>query len=109
MGIFSRNSIIFTIGIGLPLICHAENWEAVYTQPDPENIVVYVDTDSASRKGDIATIYERIGVGPKALQTYDCVRKKVFGSWNEKKLNELNEKTTPSFEKACKSFWEFWK
>ena len=74
-----------------------------------QNIVIYVDTDSASRKGDIATIYERIGVGPKALQTYDCVRKKVFGSWSEKKLNALNENTTPSFEKACKSFWEFWK
>ena len=101
--------VVSAIGAGLSFAAQAETWEGVYTYPAPNNSVIYADTDSASRKGDIATIYEKTGSGPRMLRTFDCVRAKVLDSWPENKVAELNEVTGPSFEKACKRTWEFWK
>ena len=107
MNASKSSSILLAITLSLPLNAMAESWEGVYTYPEPNNTVIYVDTDSASRKGEIATIYEKVGVNPKMLRTYDCVREKVLQSWPEKKIMALDEASRPSFEKACKSSWPF--
>ncbi len=108
MNTLTGSSILLAVTLGFPLTALAEKWEGVYTYPEPNNTVVYVDTDSASRKGEIATIYEKVGVSPKTLRTYDCVRDKVLQSWPEKKIADLDEATRPGFEKACKNLWPFW-
>ncbi len=92
---------------GLPLLANAESWKAIEGLDGQ-----YVDLDSASRNGDLATISKRrlnAGFVRKDTLTFDCSRNT---------LEEVNgmvpvpKELEPVFDKACSrintnSFWKW--
>jgi len=101
--------IFLVIWIMPPAVAKAENWVSVLTEPP-----TYVDTDSISRKGDLATIVvKQIYSGAKTgTWTFVCFRGKVVGRGPTEPIEVMDlrdEQDKVIFAKACKRPWEIWK
>ena len=89
---------------GLSFVANAEDWKAIDGMDGQ-----YVDLDSASRNGDLATIKKRrlnAGFERKETLTFDCVRntlEEVNG------ILPVSKELEPVFDKACARGFKFWK
>lgn len=107
---FTSGSILLIILTWFPAVAKADNW--VFILQDDRGRVLYLDTDSASRKGDLVTIDIKYnGNGSKETVVVDCNRKLVAWGPHEggtvSGLQRVGAKRV--LAKACKRFWEFWK
>ena len=101
--------MFLVIWILLPALAKAEDWVSVLADPP-----TYVDADSISRNGDLATIVVRhISSGAKTeTWTFICIRRKhvVAGPTGTIGVMDLrDEQEKVIFDKACKRPWEIWK
>ena len=110
--------ITIIIGLSLPMVVQAENWVSVFTD-SAKGTVVYIDADSASRKGDLGTItIKSVGEGGgSSVSTdtaqFDCNLKTTIEKGRSVKISEELPATRnlllKILEKACKRPWEVWK
>lgn len=71
---------------------------------------VYVDADSASRNGDIATIQARLNASRSLKITFDCRKQLILGyEGNESQKPEPVSADSVAFIAACRRWYEFWK
>ncbi len=99
---FVRDGVLFAALTGVPVIAEAENWVAV---ANAGGNVWYADTDSASRKGDLATIDTKLNGLRMGTYTYDCARDHVPPGGSSMAAGIANSMR----DKACKRWWQLWK
>ncbi|OGA14047.1 MAG: hypothetical protein A3G25_21430 [Betaproteobacteria bacterium RIFCSPLOWO2_12_FULL_63_13] len=107
MKAFGRGSVFLVLMLwgSLSLAAKKEHWVKVerIDKNTGKKHVLYVDTGSVSRNGNVATINTRwaSNMNEVIVRKFDCVRDKESAS------------STPVsklvFEKACKRAWEIWK
>jgi len=105
--------IIFVLAFAFP-VAHAENWELVDqtgVKDDSEDRATanrYVDKDSITRKGDIATINTKInGRASLNVSYFDCNKKQAL-EFTEAHPVEDGTPEYKLFKLACKSPWLPW-
>lgn len=101
----TRGGVVLFLWMCLPAVAEAERWVGVerVDKNTGKKHVLYVDTDSVSRKGNIATINTRWASSPNEItaRKFDCVRDK------ESAYSAPVSKFV--FDKACKRAWQIWK
>lgn len=101
----TRAGVLLVLGMSLPVVAKAEHWVGMerIDKNSGKKYVLYVDTDSVSRKGNIATINTRWANRPNEIteRKFDCVR--------DKQITSQSSISKFVFNKACKRFWQFWK
>lgn len=88
----------------------AENWVGL------GNSEQYIDTGSAERKGDIATILVRENTSRPLRLAFDCKRQLILGWEGEPRAKEpITRPVKPdthafkAFNAACKRWYEVWR
>lgn len=93
----------------MPSAAKAENW--VMLGPTFLTGTQYADKDSASRKGELATLNVKHIGGYSSTLVIDCVRKTyhatAYGTWGSEE-RPIKKDQKAMFDMACgKSWWPF--
>ena len=111
------SGILLVLWLGLPTVAKAQKWEVVGAiRRDGNMVYLYLDADSAVRKGDRATIdLKETSVGNAETLTIDCVNRQITSRTSPKSRDAGDYSALPAdkvpllVDKACKRFWEIWK
>lgn len=90
---------------------YAENWLGVGA--NGRGMITYIDIDSASRKGDLATIHWKSS-NERGEMLFDCKKNEsILHSIgfvdSPRPIKETSEAHQNAFEKACKRWYEIWR
>jgi hypothetical protein len=101
--------ILFAAWMGLPLIANAGEWVFIANLVEGSSLF-YLDTGSAFRRGDTATVPVRTAAGQKDMLDVNCAGNSITAKKSGKTMPVSADPAVKIVvDKACRRFFEFWK